>query len=148
MFTIKLRDEVNASPETVFNVITDFENISRCAKSVKEVEILSHDGNKYSTHWSIDFDGAPFSWTEENLVSGTTKTIIFKATEGDFYIYCGEWKVRGNHKGGSVIEIDAYLNLGIPNMEKFIGKTFERKAKKAIKGLILAFKKAAENRNG
>lgn len=142
MVRIKVECKIRKDGGSVFKIVKDFQNYKNFVKGVQSICILKKNGNKLLTKWQIDFDGAPFCWVEEEVIHEKNKTVVFKSIEGDFYLYCGEWRVIDIGNNNSVIELEAYFNWGIPNLEKFIGEVLEKKARKALRGMVLSFRKA------
>ncbi|MBU0570837.1 MAG: SRPBCC family protein [Candidatus Omnitrophica bacterium] len=145
MIRIKVVNKINKKAGEVFKVVKDFKKYADFISGVKQITELPGNGNILRMRWQVDFDGAPFEWTEEEIIHKQSKTISFKALEGDFYIYCGEWRIEDTGDNGSNIKLEAYFDWGVPNMEKHVGAMLERKAKKALKGMVLSLKRKCEN---
>ncbi|MFA6637175.1 MAG: SRPBCC family protein [Candidatus Omnitrophota bacterium] len=148
MVIIKVSTRIGVDPDRVFDVVRNIHEHTSNIGGVKSIEKIERSPNSFATKWEIDFDGAPFSWVQEEIVYKSTRTMLFKSVEGDFFIYCGEWIVEPQKDGSSLLKLEAYFNWGAPNMEKHVGKILERKANKALKGLVLAIKKAVMKANG
>jgi ribosome-associated toxin RatA of RatAB toxin-antitoxin module len=148
MVVIKVETSVRVDADRVFDMVRNMHKYVSHVKGIKSIEKIEKAPNSFVARWEIDFDGAPFSWVQEEVVYGNTRVMLFKSIEGDFFIYCGEWNVVSQKDGASLIKLEAYFNWGIPNMEKHVGKILERKAKKALKGLVLSIKKAVVSVNG
>ncbi len=134
---------IKQSIDTVYKAIKSF-SFSKFASSIKGVELIKREGNKATTQWIVDFDGSPFRWMQEDVFDDENKIIVFRMTEGDFHIYTGEWRLKALDLDRVKVEITAYFNWGVPNLEKYVGAMFSRKARKALKGLLLSIKKNME----
>lgn len=134
---------IRRSADAVYKVISNY-GFSKFASSIKDVKLLSREGNKAITQWIIDFDGSPFTWKQEDIFDDESRIIVFRMTEGDFHIYTGEWRLKTLDTDKVRVEITAYFNWGVPNLERYVGAIFSRKAGKALKGLLLSIKKNME----
>ena len=85
---------------------------------VKEVSVIHKTHNKMTTRWRIEINKVPIRWTEEDDLLLKQDTICFKATEGDFAVFKGEWKFE-NHPEGTKVCVNVYLKIEIPTIKEF-----------------------------
>jgi len=144
MKKVKVKCRVKTDTDSLFETIKDFKRYKDFVPSVKKVKVLEKDKNRAVSQWDVDYEGAPFRWTEEAVFFEQSKKVMFKAIDGDFYYYCGEWNVEKADETSSYVKLEAFFNWGVPNLEKYIGDTLEEKAEKALKGLVYSIKRRCE----
>ena len=109
-------------------------------RDVKSVLIINDKKNSILTsQWHIDIDGTPITWTQEDSVDQNAMTLAFKSVKGD-YRYEGTWRVTPSPEGAKVT-VSALFDWGVPNFEKYFGSVYEKKAKIAIKSMLIAIKR-------
>ena len=118
-----------AKPREVFREILKINDFVTFMPNVKKSEIIERKGLTVKTRWSIEIDGIPISWIEEEVVDPLRLTIRFRALEGDFEKFDGEWVLKPDPKG-TRIEIGLRAGLGIPLIERLVSKTLKEKIEK------------------
>ena len=79
---------------SVFNYINNLKEISQSLYRVKEVLIEDKEGLNKILKWSIDLDGAPIKWREENNSDEKNYKIEFKLLDGDLDNWMGYWLIN------------------------------------------------------
>ena len=118
-----------AKPREVFREILKINDFVTFMPNVKKSEIIERKGLTVKTRWSIEIDGIPISWIEEEVVDPLRLTIRFRALEGDLEKFDGEWVLKPDPKG-TRIEIGLRAGLGIPLIERLVSKTLKEKIEK------------------
>ena len=135
---------VNADSNKVFKTINNIDKYPDYMKYVKLVKIKENRGDRIVSKWTLDMDGTPIKWIEEDIINQSAKTMSFKSLKGD-YGYEGMWQVVDLKNGHSKVIIDALFDWGVPNFEHHFGKVYERKARLALTGMLKAIKRVSEN---
>jgi len=121
-----LRRIIPAKPLDVFRRILNVEDFSQYMPNVRESRILSRNENRVKTQWSVELDGLPMSWVEEETIDLLNLTIFFRAVEGDLSKFDGKWIIR-RHWQGTEVEIDVRASVGIPMVERLIAPVLKEK---------------------
>ena len=147
MLTIKLSILVNANKEKVFKLLKDIEFFPKFIKNIESVKIIKRtSNNEILSEWKVDIDGAPAEWKQQDVFDDENFKIEFRMLEGDYDKYIGRWEILDASRG-SKINLTTEFDWGIPNLEKFVGYILARKAKKNLKGMLMAVKKELEKGN-
>ena len=105
MPTIEATININADAADVYQAARDnLENLVNFLANVDEIQILEREGARTLSRWHGHVR-APvggtmeFEWTEEDWWDDAGRRCRFKATEGDFDQYEGEWYFEDNGAG-------------------------------------------------
>jgi len=119
-----------------------FPNFMRDVKSLRIVKRVNE--GHFITLWEIEIDGAPVNWKEEVFFDEVNAQIRFHMMEGNYKKYQGAWLMQ-NHRHNTRLSLEVEFDWGIPILEKYVGKALESKARRALRGMLQAIKKEAEN---
>ncbi len=131
---------VQEDRKKVYEFLKNIEQFPSFMENVKEIKVLKKYPNKLITTWNIEIDGANILWQEEDIFNDKNFSVKFRMLEGDYNKYEGNWTLTSID---NKTRISIYINIdwGAPAFTKFVEHTLERKAKRAIKGMVIAFKK-------
>ncbi|MBN1869083.1 MAG: NAD(P)-binding domain-containing protein [Candidatus Omnitrophica bacterium] len=115
---IRISRIVAASKWRVIRLLTKISEFSRDVSTIQEVSILQKTRNVVKTKWRILADGIPINWVEEDTIALRDHAIHFRAVEGDLEEFRGTWQFQ-DHKEGTQLNVDVYLNVGIPAIKEF-----------------------------
>jgi uncharacterized membrane protein len=112
---LDLTDRIAQPAETVWKLLTDIEQYPRHMPDVREVTVLSEDGDRRVSRWTVLLKGSDFSWTEEETVDSARMRMDFVQTEGDLAVYQGYYQVSTD---GEVTRVDMHVefDIGLPEM--------------------------------
>lgn len=126
---VKIGRVIRAKPWQVFRRMLKLEDFPSYMPNVKESRMISKQGSKVKTRWSVEIDGLPMSWIEEEIMDMPHSTISFRAVEGDFEKFDGKWVLKP-HPQGTEVEIEVLAKIGIPVIEQLISPILEEKIAK------------------
>ncbi len=131
---------VARDPEEVFVVLRDIERYPVFMGDVKSVHVESLGANNARvSRWHIDVDGTSIKWTQEDTIDDNDRTIMFRSIKGD-YLYEGDWRVAPI-SGGARLTVRARFDWGVPNFEKYFGDVYAKKARHAVKSMLIALRR-------
>ena len=141
---IEVSKTINADRKKAFDIIKAMERFPEFMRDVKNVKILERANGRIITQRKTDIDGVPIEWTEEDTFNNKDFCCRFKSIKGE-YKYDGIWKVADDGKDRVKVLISVNFDWEIPELEKFIGPTLEKKARISLRSMLNAIKKKAEN---
>ena len=94
---------------------------------------------KVVTVWKVEMGHIPISWQEEETFDFHQFTVHFKAVDGDLETFEGEWRLTEDPSGGTKVQVDARVRLGIPVLETIIGGMLADRVKKNFDAMLRAF---------
>ena len=130
----------------VYGLIKNMEAFPDFMRDVKSLKIVKALPDKIITAWEIEIEGAGIKWKEEDIFDEEKLELNFSAIEGDYKEYQGKWKVTPLPKA-TKLSIEANFDWGIPVLEKYVGKTLEKRARLSLTGMLLAIKNKLEKQN-
>lgn len=137
---INLFTKIRKSKNVIYNIIKNIEDYPTFMRDVKQIKIIKLSENIVVSKWNADIDGTPVEWIEE--LKFNKNKIEFCMLEGDFEKYIGSW-ILESINNDTKITLEAQLEWGLPNFEKYVGKIFEEKACNCIRGMLWAIRKKA-----
>jgi len=141
MPTFNYSIDVLADCIKAYSVLKNVSDYSSFMGSVKDVKIVSKNGNVLLTHWKVLYDGVPIDWQEEIIFNDSDYSVKFKSVSGSYSRF-GTWKVFTNNKNNKTsISLDITYDWNAPNFESYFGDVYKQKADKATKGMLYALKK-------
>lgn len=144
---IKVSVKIKGPKEKIYKFIKDLERFPSFMRDVKSIKIIKHLNNGLITNWEIDVEGAPLRWKEEDYFDDKNYVIRFVMLEGDYQAYYGSWSISGVNPNNTRLTLEANFDWGIPVLEKYVGKTLEKKARRNLLGMLQAIKKEVEKNN-
>ncbi len=147
MHSVELKVKVRSLKDKIFDIIKDIERYPDYMRFVKDVKIISSQENKITSLWSLEIDGAPISWRQEDFIDNDNFEVKFKMLEGDYQHYEGKIFIKSFDEHHCVVNIIANFDWGIPVLEEYVKKVLERKARLALGGMLKALKRKLETEN-
>lgn len=121
MPVVEVRARVaGADPDSIFDVIADFERYPELTEAVRSVRVDGSDelGALHSA-WEVYFRNGILRWSEQDVLLRDERRIAFEQTEGDFARFAGEWRIEPVDEGCTVVFV-AEFDLGIPTLAYMI----------------------------
>lgn len=143
MPTIKVSTIIKRNKQRVYNLLKDIHRFPTFMRNIKKLDIIERDKNKLISSWEVEIDGVNILWKEEDNFNDKEMSLKFKMIEGDYKSYKGEWQLEDMPKGTKV-SILADFDWGMPVFEKLVGDILEKKARKALRGMLHAITKELE----
>lgn len=119
-------------------MITHVNDFPHFMPNVKQCHVLERSNRRAVTCWSVQVDGIPFSWKEQDEFDLKNFTVRFKAIEGDLEQLEGAWILRDHESGGTEVRIDVKVKIGIPMIEQIIGPVIVDKLTKNFEMMLNA----------
>lgn len=129
LIKLSLVKTVRAKRWQVLRRLLEIENFPKMMPNVKRIDIVAKEGNMVRTRWFVNADGIPISWVEEEIFDYHNFCINFRAVEGDFQHFDGEWKLIEDGDRTRV-EINVRMKIGIPMVEGMIAQALADKVYK------------------
>jgi fatty aldehyde-generating acyl-ACP reductase len=114
---------------------------------VHRIDLLESTSPETSTtSWEVEIDGASLTWRQETRFIPDQQVVQFKMVKGDFRSYEGEWVVCvQNDQVKLSLHVD--LDWGAPNLSQFVAQILEKKAERALRGMVLAVARASHHKH-
>lgn len=126
---LRINRVVRAKPWQVFRRMLRLNDFPTYMPNVKESRMIAREGRKVKTQWSVEIDGIPMSWLEEEVIDRKDFKISFRVLEGDFEKFDGQWFLKP-HPQGTEVQIEVAAKIGIPVVEALISPILEEKIAK------------------
>lgn len=107
---------INASPDAVWKVLTDYEHYPRIFNGIKSHQTVSQaDANHLVNKVVVDSPWPlPDRWTLNSIEHGSNKRWIkFQKIDGEFKTFMGEWQLVPQGKG-TLLVYKVNIDPGIP----------------------------------
>jgi len=147
MAKISEQIQIRGNKQEIFNLLKGFKSFPAFMYYINSLKVTKHSSTSFISDWSINIDGVPVRWKEEDLVNEANFVIEFNMIEGDYAKYKGKWEVlQDSHNAKIKITVD--IDWGAPTFTSFVEvkKILTRKTRKAFKGMLLAIKRKIENK--
>ena len=136
---------INGPIEAVYEIAKDIEKFPQFMPDVKDVKILSRNGDVVISEWSAyipDFK-MTVKWTEEDTWNNEDKTCNFKLIKGDYAAYFGRWTFEET-AGGVVFDSIVEYEYDVPLIGALIKGLVQRKVKENVDQILACVKKKVE----
>lgn len=142
MVKIEIATKIKENREKVYNFVKNMENFPKFMRYIHSLKVTKSSSSKFISDWNVNIDGVPVKWKEEDVFDDKHFIIDFKALEGDYSRYEGQWKFIEKSFKDTEIKLSLDVDFGAPAFTKFpeVKKILNRKTKKAFKGMFLAIK--------
>lgn len=132
--------DADGMKQKAYDLMTDVEQYPDYMPSVNALEILEREGNRLTTRWDAEIDGAPIEWVQQVRCEDADREMHFEAIQGDFDVFKGTWSVIES-EGRVHLRLLIEYKLGIPVIEEVLGPILEEKIRansEAMLGAIAA----------
>ena len=137
---IEISKVIHAEKWRTIRLITKVSDFPEYIPCVKEALVINKSRNKMKTKWKVQVDNIPLSWVEEDFLVLSQNTILFKATEGDFEEFRGEWIFNDVPEGTEVI-VRIYVKVGIPAIKDFAENYVKEIVRKSFESILNSIEK-------
>ncbi|MFN4220571.1 MAG: type II toxin-antitoxin system RatA family toxin [bacterium] len=141
---IKEEIEINAPVEIVYQVTSQVEKFPEFIPDVKNIKILSKEGNKQVTFWEASIDGIEFKWEELDIYYPEQYKVDYKLIKGDADKFEGYWQVDQIEKNKSKLTLYLDFEVNIPVFSSLIMPTIRFKVKRNVQTMLKSIKERAE----
>ncbi len=139
LYRIQVKRTLAASRWQILRMLAHVEEFPSFMPSVKKCEVFSRGKNRVETAWNVDLNSIPLQWKQEEIFDFKNLTISFKATEGDFEHFQGEWKLIPQGPRQTEVHVQVTIGIGIPQVEKMVGPALADKVKKNFNAMLDVF---------
>jgi uncharacterized membrane protein len=129
--------------EAVWNALIDIEEYPKHMADVERVEVLSDDGDRRVSRWTVLLKGSTMTWTEEERLDHRTFRLEFEQTEGDLASYLGHYQLEPRGDSARVL-MHIEFDIGIPDVAEMLNPI----ASEALKENLMATLAYVEKRCG
>jgi len=124
----------------VYELARDVERFPEFLPNVEQVTVREREGARIVTEWVglVPEFKRTIKWTEEDEWDDDAHTCRFRALEGDWDLYQGEWSFAeegGETRARLRIEYEYNVPLIGPLIRKLLHKLVERNARETLEGL-------------
>lgn len=133
---VKIQRPLKSAKRHVFAKLLGMKDFQNFVPNVKESKLLESSRLTTLMKWHIEIEGFPIRWSERNTINRRRYEIGFKSIDGDLKVLEGKWKVS-DHPDGSLIELTAKLETGIPFLEKLVGERLKDNVTKNFESMIV-----------
>jgi ribosome-associated toxin RatA of RatAB toxin-antitoxin module len=90
---IMVEEIAEAPVETVYAIAKEIERFPEWMGNVESITVLARDGSRVTSKWvgRVEEFKRNIRWTEEDIWDDAARRCLFRATEGDWETYEGEW---------------------------------------------------------
>ncbi len=125
MPVVSTRHSSAADAAEVWAAVLDCESFPTYMPEVREVVLLSQDGNQRLGRWSVLLKGSHLEWEESETIDHERMRIDFHQTEGDLAYFTGHWQVSRDG-ADTVVELHVEFDIGIPLMAEMLNPVAAR----------------------
>ncbi|WP_460806062.1 type II toxin-antitoxin system RatA family toxin [Nocardiopsis aegyptia] len=125
MPTVTTSHTSGASPEEVWEALLDSESYAGYMDEVREIKVISWEGDRRVSRWSVLLKGSELEWEEEESIDTARKRIDFHQTEGDLAYFTGYWQVTAVPEGTNA-QLHVEFDIGIPMMSDMLNPVAAR----------------------
>jgi len=135
---------VNGDPEVIWNIISDMEKYPEFMSDLIEVKVLERGENRTRTHWVAKAKNMTIEWDEEDIYYPNEYRITYKAKQGVFSKFEGEWKIERLSSGESVVKLIVDFEIGVPMFKTLLGPLAQKLIKDNCLSMLNAIKQRVE----
>jgi len=145
---IEIETIIQASPENVFRRAQEIERYPDFAPELREVKVLSREGNVVRSRWVGIAEVGPLrrevTWEEIDVWDEEKLECRFELMSGDMKSYAGVWKFERNADGLTHCSLLIDYELGIPLLGQLLEKLIHEKVTEVAQAILTAVKELAE----
>lgn len=102
----------------VIRAITRISDFPSYVASIKEAVVIEKNRNRAKTKWRVQLEKIPIRWVEEDTFFINYGAICFRAVDGDFKEFKGEWLFKNSY-GGTEVTVNVFFSVEIPAIKDF-----------------------------
>ncbi|HSV32336.1 MAG TPA: SRPBCC family protein [Atribacteraceae bacterium] len=128
---------VNWPVDMVYEKAKDIEALARFLPDLKEVRVLSREGNQVESFWKGEFQRREVKWRERDIWDDEKRECRFHLLEGDFKKYQGIWRFLPDNEK-TRIELKLEYDLGLPLIGPLINAFLKKKMTENSQSMLKA----------
>ena len=104
---------IKASPEAVWNLLTDYERLREVLTNVEELRVLEKNPQGARVHFRVRAAWMDFQYTLQRNYEQPGRRLTYRLVDGDFKSLSGEWAVRkGPDDEHQLVVCESFLDAG------------------------------------
>jgi ribosome-associated toxin RatA of RatAB toxin-antitoxin module len=140
---------VGAPPDRVYAVAKDVERFPEFLPDVESVTVLERDGSRVVSAWVglVREFNRTIKWTEADDWDDAARRCEFRATEGDWDRYQGEWTFDAED-GGTRVRLALDFEMNVPLIGPLIRRVLAKLVRNNCDRMLEALKARVESTEG
>lgn len=123
--------------EYLWSSLIDYSFYKEIISQIDTIIIHEQHPHFCRTEWAVMLGGAPFSWTELDMLQHDRYIINFEAINGDFRSLQGHWKIEDNKTDGGVrLTCAIEYDLGIPVVDENLADIMNEKMSIFVSSMV------------
>ncbi|MDU2064785.1 MAG: aromatase/cyclase [Sporomusaceae bacterium] len=143
---VKVSQEIAASPQELYLVLSDMEKYPEFMPNLVRVTILEKRKPITISQWVSNVDGRMICWTERDLFREEIWRIEYEQIAGDLKRFQGAWQLC-EQENGTLVELTVDFEFGIPMLAGLLHPLLKYKVKENSQLMLAAVKKRLEGCN-
>jgi len=137
--------DISATPEKVWNIISDMEKYPQFMSDLVEVKVLERGNNTTKTHWVAKAKNMTVEWDEEDFYYPEEFRIYYKAQQGVFSKFEGEWRITPKDNEKIEVSLSVDFEIGVPMFRTLLGPLATKLIKDNCEMMLRGVKERAES---
>lgn len=141
--------QIAAPPDAVYAVAKDVERFPEFLPDVESVKVVARDGGRVVSEWVgvVREFNRTLKWTEEDEWDDDARRCLFRATEGDWDRYQGDWTFEPDG-AGTRVQLTLDFDFNVPLIGPLIRGVLAKLVKKNCDRMLEAIKARVEEGAG
>ncbi len=135
---------VKSNPEAVWEIISDMEKYPEFMDDLVDVKVLERGENTTKTHWVAKAKNMTVEWDEEDFYYPDEYRIYYKANQGVFSKFEGEWTIEKIDNETIRVKLIVDFEVGVPMFRTLLGPLATKLIKDNCVSMLNAIKERSE----
>ncbi len=135
MPVVKTSHTSTENADEVWAALLDSESYATYMDEVREITVVSWEGDRRVSHWSVLLKGSELEWEEEEFIDHDHHRIEFRQLDGDLAYFTGYWQVTADERG-TTAELHVEFDIGIPLMSEMLNPVAARALEDNSKAIL------------
>ncbi len=135
---------VKGSPDAIWEVISDMERYPEFMNDLIEVKVMERGENTTKTHWVGKAKNMTIEWDEEDFYYPDEYRIYYKANQGVFSKFEGEWNIEKISDEEVKVSLTVDFEIGVPMFRTLFGPLATKIIKDNCVSMLNAIKERVE----
>lgn len=141
---VVVQKEIASNPDKIWEIISDMEKYPKFMKDLVEVKVIERSENYTKTHWVGRVKNMTVEWDEEDFYFPEDFRIEYKAEQGIFSKFEGEWKIEPMDNNSSRVTLTVDFEIGVPMFKVMLGPLATKIIKDNCEMMLSGIKNRAE----
>ncbi|NOZ91863.1 cyclase [bacterium 3DAC] len=135
---------IKGNPQDVWEIISDMEKYPEFMDDLIDVKVLERGENTTKTHWVAKAKNMTVEWDEEDFYYPDEYRIYYKAKQGVFSKFEGEWTIEKLDEETIKVRLTVDFEIGVPMFRTLLGPLATKLIKDNCVSMLNAIKERAE----